>query len=33
MKLALKHAPPKGFWKRAFHELTARVKELEARND
>jgi hypothetical protein len=23
MKLALKHAPPRGFWKRAFHRLTA----------
>lgn len=22
MKLALKHAPPKGFWKRLFHEAT-----------
>lgn len=22
MQLALKHAPPKGFWKRAFHALT-----------
>jgi hypothetical protein len=29
MKLALKHAPPQGFFKRLFHELTARVKELE----
>lgn len=23
MKLALKHAPPTGFWKRAFHAITA----------
>lgn len=23
MKLALKYAPPQGFWKRAFHRLTA----------
>lgn len=23
MKLALKYAPPSGFWKRAFHRLTA----------